>query len=749
MKYVFILLILMISVFAVSANTDRAKSVVIQTAQDLGWPTSTGSRDGAPGKSFQVTPNGGSDNDPVMFAAIAVTSNDEEALSILNLLQDNGMRRTTFQGRDAIIMFPGDKVCNAKEGTTVYWLLKIFRELGGHIASAIGNTEFNPSDICFDSYETYAWRCGKYVFMVQDQTEYGYGSEIANSLYARADEENICGMESTVILLSAPSDVSGTRKLSHFQDITQQINTYYSYNAYGRASFTYTFFDADGSAGSNDWFVMSRPMDTYNWHRYVEESIINAFSQQALEKEVYLDRIVVVHPGDGNQLGGYSNVYSACLWRDNNFYYEITDISGKKSKVYVQNVILQSENDGMGVWAHEFGHTLYSKHAIGNKNRISDRYNYDNEPTRQFGKIYQLGLMGEGNWWGNPLASSPIHMSSFTKEATEWLRYTYITEMDKTYTINSLENMNFGDIVYRIDNPRFTNSEFYYIIEGRDSTVPFGYPESGVAIYKVDYSNANSHHVVNAIQPQDGSNIGHVGNRWYLKPTLHSTSGNGSIYVDVPSRFYVSLSSETHSPYSARIFVGEYDPEKMKGAILNTFEMFKEQGWFDFAFLSTYDAPEVPELDLHAYDSQGRHVGMNYDTGIYENQIPGAISSGDLKDTEEWIFVPEDVEVTFVISTERVKRYLNEFPEFKSELSDLTSKVSYMKFDEQGNAFVTDEKEIKITHNNFKIEGPDSPSLNYKDDYYPGFNNNEGGFCCCPLFIILGILTLGLYIKSK
>jgi M6 family metalloprotease-like protein len=750
MKYAFILFILVMSIFVISANTDRAKSVVMKTAQDLGWPTSTGPRDGAVGKSFQVTPNGGSDNDPSMFAAIAVAGNDQEALNALNLLQDNGMRRSTFQGRDAIIMFPGDKICSAKEGTTVDWMLKLFRSAIGYLAPLFGNDNYNPNDLCFDSYETYAWRCGKYVFMVQDQTGYGYGAEIANSLYARADEENICGMESTVVLLSAPSDVSGTRKLSHFQDITQQINTYYSYNAYGRASFTYTFFDADGSSGSNDWFVMNEPLSAYNWHKYVSDSIKNAFSKQSLEKEVYLDRIVVVHPGDGHQLGGPSNVYSACLWMDDDFNFEITDVAGQKSKVYVNNIILQSENDGMGVWAHEFGHTLYSKYLIEGKPRITDRYNYDNQPTRQFGKIFQLGLMGEGNWWGTPSASEPMHMSGFTKEATEWLRYSDITEFEKIYTVNSLENLNFNDVIYRIDDPRYTNPNFYYIIEARDSSAPYGYAESGVVIYKVGYSTRDSHHIVNVMGAQSGPKTETYGSKWYVKPTLNSLSGNGSTFISVPGRFYVSLSSESYSPYSANVYVGKYDPEKLKGAILNTIDMFKKQSWLGISFLATPDGPEMPELDLHAYDSQGRHVGMNYDTGEYENQIPGAISSGDLKDSEEWIFVPEDMEVTYTISTERVEKYLDEFPEFNSELSDLTSIVSYMKFDAEGNAYSTDEKEVKVTSNNFKIEGPDSTSLNYKDDYYPGFNNNEGeGLCCCPLFIILGILTLGLYIKYK
>lgn len=44
------------------------------------------------------------------------------------------------------------------------------------------------------------------------------------------------------------------------------------------------------------------------------------------------------------------------------------------------------------------------------------------------------------------------------------------------------------------------------------------------------------------------------------------------------------------------------------------------------------------DLDLHLYDPQGRHVGMNYDTGSTDLQIPGAEYSGNHA-VPEWIRV--------------------------------------------------------------------------------------------------------------
>jgi hypothetical protein len=66
-----------------------------------------------------------------------------------------------------------------------------------------------------------------------------------------------------------------------------------------------------------------------------------------------------------------------------------------------------------------------------------------------------------------------------------------------------------------------------------------------------------------------------------------------------------------------------------------------------------------PYPNLHAYTSDGLHTGMNYTTGVYENQIPGAITSGDMV-AEEWIFVPSNLSVHFVVDSHDVQQYLNE-----------------------------------------------------------------------------------------
>jgi hypothetical protein len=56
-----------------------------------------------------------------------------------------------------------------------------------------------------------------------------------------------------------------------------------------------------------------------------------------------------------------------------------------------------------------------------------------------------------------------------------------------------------------------------------------------------------------------------------------------------------------------------------------------------------------PDLDLHVYDGEGRHVGVNYDKNEIEIEIPGALYSGDLVSETEWIYLPLGVIDYYII----------------------------------------------------------------------------------------------------
>jgi hypothetical protein len=89
----------------------------------------------------------------------------------------------------------------------------------------------------------------------------------------------------------------------------------------------------------------------------------------------------------------------------------------------------------------------------------------------------------------------------------------------------------------------------------------------------------------------------------------------------------------------------------------------------------------VPDLDLHAYAVDGRHICMNYVTGKYENQIEGAIASGDLSGANEWIFVPQGIKVNYSVSSKDIGDYLQIFPSLEEKYSQISFNVTYSSFD--------------------------------------------------------------------
>jgi hypothetical protein len=136
---------------------------------------------------------------------------------------------------------------------------------------------------------------------------------------------------------------------------------------------------------------------------------------------------------------------------------------------------------------------------------------------------------------------------------------------------------------------------------------------------------------------------------------------------------------------AAQFKVSSFNPVNMVGAVADP--------------LSTPAVPNVegdrinftlPDIDLHAYTSDGRHIGVNYSTGVYENQIPGAISSGDLIGAREWIFVPSNVQVTFYTSSRDTASYFKELTSAKDLSSgDTTFSLEMISYDSNGKSTVS------------------------------------------------------------
>ena len=101
----------------------------------------------------------------------------------------------------------------------------------------------------------------------------------------------------------------------------------------------------------------------------------------------------------------------------------------------------------------------------------------------------------------------------------------------------------------------------------------------------------------------------------------------------------------------------------------------------------------IPDLDLHLYTDDGKHIGMNYQTGQYEIEIEGAIVSGDNQNSPEWIFIPKEItDYHYVVSSYDNQKFLEGNPEIAQEIEDTTDSYEvYARYIDSESGIYTSE----------------------------------------------------------
>lgn len=658
--------------------------------------------------------NGGSyDEETIQYARI-LSLGDKGGKLYLDKMVENGFSRSSYQGRPAAVVQTGQKMCNA--GGLVGYLAEYVRKLfSGIFGDAVG-------DSCpYASAGYITWTCGAHAFVARDDTGQGGEEAIAAALFAAAEHQGLCDdIGDTLVILAQTNDVTGTKPITQYVEMGQQVNSYYGQNAYGNVALSYTYLDADGDGGTEDWFTVDANMADYQNKetQFAVAAVQKAFEAGIPQEQLELSRVIVVYAGSSQQAthnaASPAPLSTVCAWKPEYTWHEIeVGPADNQSEVIVSSLILVAENDGLGLWTHEIGHSLYGRFKIyGLYDRIGDRYNYQ-EPYGQNGDISNWGLMGSGNWWGDPLASSPVHMSAFSKESAGWLKYTDV-KLDEWYTLTPLENQANHNAL-KIDNPTGANPQAYILVEARQGGGAYGAPESGVVAYVVTWDGANKHHVVNNLNPTSGPTTATgVGNRTYDRPTLHDAEAAGGVseLKITPWRLKLTLHSEdTSNGYSAVVSTSVYTPANLVGAVVAP---AAAPAAAPPTVTANVDGP-LPDIDLHAWDGQGRHVGLDYASGQYVNEIPGAEASGDLRNDDEWIYVPEGTQVRFAVSAEKTRQFLEANPAWAAVAQPQRFEITYGRFDSEGKYTIADGGEGVVPAGiEAPLSAPTDPSLRYK-----------------------------------
>jgi len=291
-------------------------------------------------------------------------------------------------------------------------------------------------------------------------------------------------------------------------------------------------------------------------------------------------------------------------------------------------VACQEINNYWGTIAHEIGHALLD---------FKDYYITAPSPN---GNFYDWSLMGGGNDLIPPAPIDCVNkiIAPGRKTPLNWLEkipYTLTEEEDtKTVTmvdylqLNPDENNDENKIpVFLSEDSKHNKYEFW--LEARNTLDPPTTPDpvpsiKGIVIYKKD--NFGKY---NFIPSATDTNT----------PTLRQ----GKLEYSDPNTCLVF----TYDTPDDQIFkvTAKYDASKFKDK-----EGVKLKSLSNDV-LGPSASPYVGyfyDFDLHAYTTNGLHVGMNYVSGEYECQIPETICSGNTL-FEEYIIVPIGTEVTFKV----------------------------------------------------------------------------------------------------
>ncbi|MFI6978629.1 immune inhibitor A domain-containing protein [Embleya sp. NPDC050154] len=167
----------------------------------------------------------------------------------------------------------------------------------------------------------------------------------------------------------------------------------------------------DNPAGANRLAIdavdeLARSQPNFPWADYDKEDTGDADGDgNLLEPDGVVDHLVLVHSGkDKSTGGGAEGTYA--IWAHSSAVAGGYTVPGTQLKV--ANYIVQPEDSGVGVFAHEYGHDL----------GLPDLY--DNFSGGQ-SDVNFWDLMANGSHSGPLFQSMPAHMSAWSKYSLGWL----------------------------------------------------------------------------------------------------------------------------------------------------------------------------------------------------------------------------------------------------------------------------------------------------------------------------------------
>lgn len=412
----------------------------------------------------------------------------------------------------------------------------------------------------------------------------------------------------------------------------EKINEYYGSKrgSMGAVGFNMSFYDNNG-----EWYQIDNS-EEYNWSSlgglsdgrgvFVADTVSAVVDSDTAFEPYRYDSIIAVSPGD------------AGIYDSNSSPFDNFDTA--RAYMLTNRVYLNEGDDASPVWIHELGHTLGA----------NDLYNSNQTPG---GDIDMLGIMGG---WRAQAISPPARFSAVGRTQYNNLGWLNINSVSSngTYEVQALSSKEVNDEVLNYNaRSGWLTSDLNFVLGARGSDRPMRFEdrllERGVYIYQVfDPLNPFGRRTIDFI------NSGSERNKPWDDPTLESRNDSvSSLAPDDFVRFSLDSQENQGENYNATVRI-----EDPTNAASNTKVASLMSALPSFSpSLEERPNSTSPDIDLHAYDTEGRHVGRNYTTGEYEMEIPDAQTSGDNAGGLEWIAVPENVSVRFTVSSQDIQEW--------------------------------------------------------------------------------------------
>ncbi len=322
----------------------------------------------------------------------------------------------------------------------------------------------------------------------------------------------LLGTQQVLVIMVYFTDVSPTQTVDAVVSRLNETSNYYSTVSYGQVTVSWSSYD-----WQNPWLQLPNDMAYYGapgasgpdagWLDLILDSLTVADPYVDYTQYSY---VLIVHAGGDEALTGNPND----IWS----FSAVGGVYNTGDGTVQLNIAVVSEEDPLGVIAHEMGHVFW----------LPDLYDYSY--TREF--VGRWALMGKGAWNG-PAGSpgaSPAEMISWSRAKLGWLPTSSIVEVasgsSATVYLSALE---VAGGVEAVKIP--IDSSHYYLVEARFRINYDTYlPGEGVLILYVDETLGSGEGIVRVVDSTPGD--GDVDNgQWLVGQSFTDSANNVTVTV--------------------------------------------------------------------------------------------------------------------------------------------------------------------------------------------------------------------------